>query len=110
MLDRDDPRVRDALTYALSTVESAIFVQDPGVVTACRPAIERLLATGNTPSGPSALDALVRVMHARLPRSSALLAEARLSGGRPRSESSGCPGGRPSVWLTDAWCGRSWEP
>ena len=80
MLDRDDPRVRDALTYALSTVESAIFVQDPGVVTACRPAIERLLATGNTPCGPSALDALVRVMHARLPRSSALLAEAHLSG------------------------------
>ena len=78
-LDRDDPRLRDALAFVVSTLESAAFVDDPAVIATCRPAAERLLASGEPSdgSGASALDAVLAVVARRFPRTSGLLEESR---------------------------------
>ena len=81
----DDARLREALTFLLSTLESALFVDDPAVVGACRPAAERLLAAADPSNGTTslALDTFFGVIQARFPRAWALVEESRLGEIRP---------------------------
>ena len=68
-LEHDDARVREALTFLVSSLESALFVEDDAVIAACRPATERLLAVGDpsTAATSSALDTLFAVVRDRFP-------------------------------------------
>ncbi|MDQ3989997.1 MAG: cobalamin-dependent protein [Actinomycetota bacterium] len=79
-LEHDDARVREALTYLVSTLESALFVDDDAVIAACRPATERLLAVGDPSTGAtsSALDTLFGVVQERFPAAWGLVEESRL--------------------------------
>ena len=81
---RDDARLREALAFLLSTMESAVFVDDAAVIAACRPAAERLLAAVGPGGGsPAALDALFGLVQGSFPRAWALAEEGRLVGIAP---------------------------
>ena len=84
-LDGEDARLRDALRFLLGMVESALFVDDGGVITACRPAAERLLAAGD-PSNrwtSLALDTLFGLVEERFARAWSLIEESRLAEIKP---------------------------
>ena len=80
-VEGDGARLREALTFLVSTLESAVFVDDHEVIGACRPAAERLLAAADPLGGSAALalDALFGVVQARFPRTWALIEESRLA-------------------------------
>lgn len=63
------PAAHDALTFLVTAVENALFVGDPALMADCRPAAQRLLASGDaaSPSMPAALDALVAAVEERVP-------------------------------------------
>ena len=79
-LEHDDARLREALTFLVTNLESALFVDDHAVIAACRPATERLLAAGDPATGAtsSALDTLFGVVQDRFPRAWGLVEESRL--------------------------------
>ncbi|MDQ3640024.1 MAG: cobalamin-dependent protein, partial [Actinomycetota bacterium] len=79
-LENDDARVREALTFLVSTLESALFVDDHAVIAACRPATERLLAAGDPSTGAAsaALDTLFGIVQERFPGAWGLVEESRL--------------------------------
>ena len=73
------PAARDALTFLVAAVENALFVGDPAVMADCRPAAQRLLASGDggSPSMPAALDALAVAVDQRVPAGRRVLEESR---------------------------------
>ncbi len=79
--DDGQGRLREALTFLVSNLETAVFVSDPAALAACRPAVARLLADSGVPrrSSTSALEALFRVVQSRFPRSWELIEEGRLA-------------------------------
>ena len=79
-LEHDDARLREALTFLVSSLESALFVDDHAVIAACRPATERLLAAcdPSTAATSSALDTLFGVVQERFPAAWGLVEESRL--------------------------------
>lgn len=75
----DAPATRDALAFLVAAVETALFVDDPLLVAECRPAAQRLLATGDatSPSMPEALDALAAAVEERVPAGRRVVEQSR---------------------------------
>lgn len=73
------PGARDAMTFLVAAVENALFVGDPALMAECRPAAERLLATGEAVavSFPAALDALLAAVEDRVPAGRQVVEETR---------------------------------
>ena len=74
-LDWEDRGAKEALVFLISTLENALFVDDPAAMAGSRPAVDRMLAgcqrTGV--SGTTAVEALVGVLHGRLSRAQQFL-------------------------------------
>ncbi len=79
-LDGHHGRLREALTFLLTTVETALFVSDTAVIGACRPAAARLLGDSGVPrrASASAVEALFDVVEGRFPRTWEVVKEGRL--------------------------------
>lgn len=99
-LDGNPVRVREALTFLVSALESALFVGDGAVFAASRPAAARLLAAGGSPdpSGSPVTDALMGAFEGRFPRAQGLVEESAellhaqaASGPQPESPLQGGP-------------------